>query len=196
MNTKKINIVTLTKEDTSTDNSIEILRQQAFESDTTAESYFCELCAGVRAEINDSGDEDYVEYIDPTLGNRDNEDFEEMSFLRAESCSACTRYKITRNRIRLITEGPAEEDKLPDTLYAKIFVMGIAGGVELVREDNIYKDANNDFAFDMTTQQNAYQEKHAWKTQFGIGVRLLATDGEYYNLYSDHRDTFTAPDNE
>ena len=196
MNTKKINIVTLTKEDTSTDNSIEILRQQAFESDACAESYFNELCAGVRAEINDSEDEDYVEYISPTLGDRDNESFEEMSLLRAESCSACTRYKITRNRIRLITEESAEADKLPDTLYVKIFAMGIPGGVEVVRENNVYEEANSDFAFDMTTQQNAYQEKHAWKTTFGIGVRLLATDGEYYNLYSDHRDTFTAHDNE
>ncbi len=194
MNKTRINIVTITKEDTSTANSLEIIQQTAFETTFAAEVFFGGCCSRVRAEINDSGFEDFEEKIYPDLVNREREHIEEMGLLTSESESACIRYTVTWNRIDMLTEEKPVATKMPDTLYVQILAMGIAGGVEIVKEDNLYKDVNSDFAFDMTAPPNATALKHAWKTaNGGIGLRLIATDGEYYTVYSDFRDTFSAP---
>lgn len=195
---KPVHIITVTKEDTSTDNSIETLRQLAFGTAKAAEVAFDQWCVGVRAEANDSGFEDFEERTHHgILLEPDSTSFEQVAYFKTESESACIRYCVAWNKTQLVTEENAEEKPLPDTLYVQVFAMGIAGGVEIVNEDGIYKDANNDFAFDMSARQNVGTKKFAWKTpNGGIGLRLLATDGEYYTVYSDFRDTFSAPVNE
>ncbi len=178
----KIYLVTSTREDTSTCDSTTILTQKAFRTPAKARKLFEENLERITATTNESEADDWHRSSSVNL---------DSGWIAYESKTECLKLTIRWDVIDFVdTEEGEGNNPRKETLYLEVEANGIKGGQELALVDNSYRDSNDDFVFDLTARPNFRENLHWWKTTHGEAVNMLATDGEYYTVYTDFRDIF------